>query len=227
MITIGVLGGIGPEATGIFYLKLIAALQRDGAITRNQDFPRIVINSIPAPELVHDTASERDLLQYIEGIEMLDAENPSFIVMVCNTIHLYHDMLQSHSKAPILDLRLAVHEKLQEDGIACAGLLGTHLTIAKGLYHFPDISIITPSAAELDSLMQHVICYNRGEEKEMHVTATRDSVQRLMGRGAQRVILGCTEFAAMLQDTSLQKIDTIDVLADATTKRFMSLVAEE
>ncbi len=54
MKKIGILGGIGPEATGHFYLKLIKRLQETGRIKRNTDYPQIIINSIPAPELVDE-----------------------------------------------------------------------------------------------------------------------------------------------------------------------------
>jgi hypothetical protein len=60
-VRIGVLGGIGPEATGEFYNKLIAKFQERGLIKTNRDFPQIVINSIPAPELIYDTISDEDL----------------------------------------------------------------------------------------------------------------------------------------------------------------------
>ena len=51
---IGILGGIGPEATGEFYNKLIKRLQEKDLIKSNKDFPQIFINSIPAPELIYD-----------------------------------------------------------------------------------------------------------------------------------------------------------------------------
>jgi aspartate/glutamate racemase len=66
-IKIGVLGGIGPEATGEFYNKLISKLQDNGMIKSNSDFPQIIINRIPAPELI-DHASESDIEQYRKGI---------------------------------------------------------------------------------------------------------------------------------------------------------------
>ncbi|MBI4150221.1 hypothetical protein HY488_02335, partial [Candidatus Woesearchaeota archaeon] len=78
---LGVLGGIGPEATGTFYLKLIAQLQNKGLIQRNEDFPQIIINSIPAPELIFDHIDEIDLLPYVQGIKELDAMKPDLIVM--------------------------------------------------------------------------------------------------------------------------------------------------
>ena len=59
---IGVLGGIGPEASVEFYAKLVKKLQESGMIKRNEDFPKIIINSIPAPELVGEKIRKKDIM---------------------------------------------------------------------------------------------------------------------------------------------------------------------
>lgn len=69
---IGILGGIGPEATGGFYLKLISKFQEKKLIRSNRDFPQIIINSIPAPELIYEKVSIRDLRPYLQGLGELD-----------------------------------------------------------------------------------------------------------------------------------------------------------
>lgn len=222
MITVGVLGGIGPEATGIFYQKLIARLQQEG-IRANEDFPRIIINSIPAPELVHGRISEDDLAQYHRGLETLDALRPDFIVMVCNTIHLFYDELQQRLRTPILSLPLAVEGELRRRNVRCAGILATQSTIRHGLYWFNGIRLIAPPEEELALLMQDVVRYNSGQDKEQAIARAAACLRQLLDAGAQCVILGCTEFAAMLQEPGLPVIDTIEVLADATVERWRIL----
>ena len=88
-IRIGVLGGIGPEATHEFYGKLIKELQERSLVKANRDFPQIVINSIPAPELVYESISDENLTDYVEGLKQLDGFGVDFIVMVCNTIYCF------------------------------------------------------------------------------------------------------------------------------------------
>src|SRR3989338_7494975 len=92
-ITIGILGGIGPEATGNFYLKLISEIQKQKLVKSNKDYPRIIINSIPAPELT-SKVNKAQLTDYVYGLKSLEKYGADFIVMVCNTIHLYRDSLQ-------------------------------------------------------------------------------------------------------------------------------------
>ena len=116
-IKIGILGGIGPEATAEFYSKLIYTLQKEKLIKSNKDYPQIIINSIPAPELIYEKILKEDLKPYIEGLKELDKFNPDFIVMVCNTIHLYYERLQKEVKTPIIDLRKEVKEYLIKNKI--------------------------------------------------------------------------------------------------------------
>ena len=88
---IGILGGIGPEATGEFYLNLVSKFQKEGLIKSNKDFPPIIVNSIPAPELIYEEVSDKDLEPYIMGLKELEKFGADFIVMACNTIYLFYD----------------------------------------------------------------------------------------------------------------------------------------
>ena len=85
----GILGGIGPETSAIFYHGIISDLQKTGIINDNRDYPQIIINSIPAPELTGLNPPSCYIKPYIEGIKELLLHKPKFIVMACNTIHLY------------------------------------------------------------------------------------------------------------------------------------------
>jgi aspartate/glutamate racemase len=101
-VKVGVLGGIGPGATGMFYCGLIRRLQERGLIRSNRDYSQIVVNSIPAPELIHDDITGRDLRPYVEGLKELDCFGVDFIVMVCNTIHLFHGNCKEKSRRQFL-----------------------------------------------------------------------------------------------------------------------------
>jgi aspartate racemase len=127
-VKIGVLGGIGPEATAVFYKKLIEQIQNNFDIKSNKEFPQIFINSIPAPELIRNTISKEELKPYIIGLKELDEQNPDFIIMVCNTIHLYYNRLQKTVRTKILDVRKEVANELKSQKIRSALIIGTPCT---------------------------------------------------------------------------------------------------
>ena len=216
-VKIGILGGIGPEATGRFYLELFRGLQQSG-ISGNRSFPQVVVNSIPAPELVGGTISDAQLLPYRTGLKQLDDSGVDFIAMVCNTIHLYRNELQREIKTPIIDLRKEVRDALAKKGIKKAAVLGTRSTIEQGLYNFPEIEIIGILPQEISELENAIVLYNRGEDRNFQRQAVRGIAEKYLAKGAEAVVLGCTELAVMLEDADIPKIDTLDILVEATIK---------
>ena len=218
-IRIGVLGGIGPEATAEFYSKLIKSLQENKLIKNNKDYPQIIINSIPAPELIYDKISDNDLEPYIKGLKELESFKVDFIVMVCNTIHLYYNRLQKEINTPILDLRKEVRELLKIKRMKSVLVIGTPHTIKQGLYRFKGIKTFEPSNKELRILSKAIFNFNRGFNKEIQVKEVKSICKKYLDKGAEHVILGCTEFAVMLDKENIPKINTIDVLAESVVKR--------
>ena len=204
--------GIGPEATGEFYNKLIKKIQEIG-IRGNKDFPQIIINSIPAPELIYDNISKEDLKPYIDGLKELDNFGVDYIIMVCNTIYLYYDKLQKEIKTPILNLREELKKLLIDKNIKSTLVIGTPNTIKKGLYKFEGIKCYEPKDEEMKVLTESIFNFNKGDNKV--VKDVKKICNNYLNNGTDMVILGCTEFGVMLGNEDIPKINTIDVLVDA------------
>jgi len=214
-LRIGVLGGIGPEATGEYYLKLVKGLQQTGFIKNNSDFPQIIVNSIPAPELIGEISAEQ-LKPYKIGLRELDKSSVSVIVMVCNTLHLFYDELQSEIKTLIMDLRQEIKKRLIHDGIKRAVILGTPSTIRLGLYKFDGIGYINVSDQDIDQLSTSIFNYNKGKNKLLQKQLVERIARKYLDKDADIIVLGCTELAVMLNDVNIPKIDTMDVLVEGT-----------
>jgi len=213
------LGGIGPEATGEFYNKLIRGMQEKGLIEKNTDFPQIVVNSIPAPELIYDKISKKELEHYIIGLKELDNFSVDFIVMVCNTLHLYYNELQKEVRTKILDLRKELEKVLIGNKIKSTLIIGTPNTIKQGLYKFENIKSFEPNKEEMKQLTKAIFNFNKGKNKQKQIQKTKKICKKYLIKGAEIIILGCTEFAVMLNEVNLPKINTIDVLVEAVIKR--------
>jgi len=223
-VRIGVLGGIGPEATGTFYLKLMKRLQELGCVSRNGKYPQVIVNSVPArefPDRVDRRASidEIDPL-YARGLEELDAVGVDFISMVCNTVHIFHRELQARVKAPIINLREEVRRELVRRDIRRYVVLGTRWTVELGLYEFRDLQPLSMDPADAGIIHRAIYEFNLGRN-------VADDVEHVAGKylgaGAQAVVLGCTEVALMLSGRGLPAVDTMDVLVDATVDEFCAL----
>jgi len=139
--------------------------------------------------------------------------------MVCNTIHLYYDKLQKEISTPILDLREELKEYLIQKEIKTALIIGSPNTIKQGLYRFKNIKFFEPNEKEMKILTNAIFNFNKGVEKQKQIQRVRNICEKYLSKGAETIILGCTEFAIMLGDENLPKINTIDVLVEATIRK--------
>src|SRR3989344_7277663 len=110
--TIGVLGGIGPGSSAFFYEQLVSKFKEKYKPKQNIDYPRIIINSIPAPELTSGENQSKWQF-YVDGLSFLETES-DFIVIVCNTAHAFYDDFAKIISKPLLDLRALVHKTLKQ-----------------------------------------------------------------------------------------------------------------
>ncbi len=219
-VKIGILGGIGPEATGEFYNKLIFELQKKGLIKNNSDFPQIIINSISAPELIHDKHGDEDLRHYLEGLKELEMHDPDFIVMICNTIHFFYERLQKEVKTPIIDLRKDVQEHLKNNKVKTMIVLGSPISIKGGLYRFENINYVEISDDDTEKLSESVYNFNKGFQRDRQIDKVREISRKYFEKESNSlIILGCTELALMLKDESFPKINPMDILLDSAIRR--------
>ena len=141
--------------------------------------------------------------------------------MVCNTIHLYYNKLQKEIQTPILNLRKELEQLLINKNIKSTFTIGTPNTIKKGLYKFKGIKSFEPNKEEIKQLTNSIFNFNKGFDKELQIQKVKKICKKYLKKGAEIVILGCTEFAVMLKEENFPKINTIDVLVEATIKKII------
>lgn len=224
MKILGILGGIGPEATSYFYSEIIRRLRENGNITRNTDYPQIIINSINAPELVSAEVTDNMLEPYAQGITELASLKPDYIVMVCNTIHLFRDRLIEHSGyAEISDMAQIVSTALTLiPGSIC--VMGTDRTVSSGLYNMPGREYVNPDTEQLTLIGRVVVNYNSTGEVKKNRDALMEIVKNRRAAGADIFIAGCTEVAELLRDhkSSMALVDTLELLVADTVRRIQA-----
>ncbi|MFH1917080.1 MAG: aspartate/glutamate racemase family protein [Nanoarchaeota archaeon] len=220
MVKIGVLGGIGPESSARYYLKFIERLQDSGYIRSNQDYPQIIINSIPAPDITSKSSDQEDMQQYIRGLEELNVHQPDFIAIVCNSAYVYSEELRKHSTARILDLGNAVRNRIFVSNRKKVGILGTPNTVLNHLYRVDGIEYVNPTSEELAVLSGAILNFNNGIRKEEQARKVMEVASGCIGRGAELIVYACTEISLMLSNKIYPHLDTLDVLVDLTFENY-------
>jgi aspartate racemase len=219
---IGILGGISPESTIEYYRHITHTYtQRFG----DYGYPEILIYSVSFQPYVDWPKEERwDLIAQglSQAAQSLQAAGADFIVIAANTMHLVLDQVRASVHIPVLSLLDVVAEAIQAKGIKTVGLLGTRFTMEKNLYQdalaHRNITMLIPDAGDREYVNrviydELVAGHIRAESRAGYV----EVIKKLAARGAQGVILGCTEIPLLVSeaDAGLPLFDTTLLHAEA------------
>ncbi len=217
---IGVVGGFGPETTAEFFAKLIS-LSRKQAKGR----PNVVLANIAVPLDLEKEAINNNpklLIPFaIECIKKLNSANVDFMVIPCNTLHLFIDLFRELSDVPIISIVDEIISEFKIKNVKCAGLLATTATITSNLFQNAfakeNISTITPGNTEQE-LVMHAIknVLRTGLPNKTDSEKLRKIIASLKRRGADVILLACTDLQLLISPDGSEIIDTFEVLASAS-----------
>ena len=224
MKTIGLVGGMTPESTRIYYDLLIqGARQPNGDPLRN---PEIVIYSINLSELVRlqREADRSQVVEYLARIlERLQLAGAEIGALTANTPHAYLDDLRQETSLPMVSIVTATRDAAARRGLKKALLLGTRTTMESAMYPagFAEhgIEIVLPSEDDR-AFLEHTI-YNDlalgRVSPEVRRRCHQICTKHIEKDGIDSVILGCTELPLVIssEDLSIQVLDTTKIHAAA------------
>ena len=216
MKTIGLLGGMSWESTALYYKlineevkKQLGGLHSAKVVIYSVDFDEI-------EKLQHLGAWDETAKILGQAAKNIQNASADFLVICTNTMHKVAPLIQMHIDIPILHIADATGKKLQNENIKKVGLLGTAFTMKQDFYkerinkNF-DIEVLIPS--EEDMSIVHKIIYEElclGMIKEDSKKEYLRIIDDLASKGAQGVILGCTEIGMLVkqEDTEVKLYDT-------------------
>lgn len=222
---IGVLGGMGPEATLSFYEKLIA----NTPARRDQDHLRVVIDANPkVPDRTAALLNQGDspVPMMVAGLEALALAGADFVVIPCVSAHGFLEDLRSRASLPLVSMLevVADHVRGHHPGVKTVGLLATTGTVESGAFaqalRRAGIGVLLPGAEDQQAVMAAIYAV-KGEGSEEQRTAARTALiavaERLVSAGAQAIVLGCTELPLVVGrgDLAVPVFDSVLILARA------------
>ena len=216
MKTIGLIGGMSWESTVHYYRHINEAIKaRLGGLHSAQ----LVLVSVDFHHIEHlqssgdwQAAGER-----LAGCaRALAAAGAECIVVCANTMHKVAPQIEAAVRLPLLHVTDATGEAIRRAGFSKVGLLGTRYTMAEPFYKDRlrerfGLEVLIPDDAERVEanriIFEELV---RGQLLESSRVAMRRIMARLVERGAQGIILGCTEFSLLLgdADASVPLFDT-------------------
>lgn len=224
---VGVIGGVGPMAT-VYYMQRVIEMTKAGC--DQEHINMLVFNDCDIPDrtaFITEKSPDNPLPVMVEDAKRLEAAGCEFVVIPCNTAHYFYDELEQAVEIPVVNIveETIRYAKARVQDLSCVGIMATTGTIVTGTYQKyaerAGLSFAVPDEDEQDLLMQ--IIYDGVKAGKPVPRADFDCVaNHLRAKGAQCLILGCTELSVLKRDLPINDpdvLDSIDVLASETVRR--------
>jgi aspartate racemase len=219
--TIGLIGGMSWESTAHYY----AILNREtGRLLGGLHSAPVIVHSVDfAPVAAMQNAGDWDGAgaQLAAIAQTLQAQGCGVIGLATNTMHVCAPQIVAGLSVPFVHIAAPTADALLADGIGKVGLLGTRFTMEKRFYideiERYGLEVLVPDVGitNLNGIIYEELCLGivREESRRVYVEA----IARLQARGAEAVILGCTEICMLIDDSvsPLPTYDTTDLHAKA------------
>ena len=220
------MGGLGPETTSKFYLDLI-----DKSRKFCKSYPRVIIDSISFPfsleeEIIFKSKNEYKILPALkDSIRRLNQARVDFIVIPCNTLHIFLKELEKDSSVPILDIVQETLKFIKNIGYKKIGLLATGKTVDSKLYEIPldanNIETILPTKNEQLKISKAIVKILKNNIGRTEKEELNSIIRHLAKRNAEAILLDCTDLQLVLKQNKFKipLIDSMEIIEKSTFKR--------
>ena len=214
MKTIGILGGMGPGATILFYEKIIKSTPAE----KDQDHFKTIIYSNPKipdrTQSIQTDTHEPIKKALKESAQVLERAGADFIAIPCNTAHYWHADIQETVSIPVLHMIDELGRTLTKNNHRSVGLLATLGTIQTNLYqtYFKQhgIDVHLPSEQAQNQVMDAILEVKSGRKSDTSIAQLKKIINELP---TNIIILGCTELPFLIS-TSNEIYDPMDCLVN-------------
>ena len=221
---LGILGGMGPQATQVFYQFV---LDRTDAARDQDHLPAVILSDTGIPDrtaAILSGETEKLYQRLLKDAKLLETCGCTAIAIPCNTSHYFADRLQGDVRVPIIHMIREAAAVLAAQGKKRPGILGTDGTIRSGLYQ-KECAALGMEALAPDEESQKLVMSIIYDEIKQGEQGSRDKFahidRALRAAGCDCAILACTELSVFATNHPLPPfyLDAMMVLAEESVKR--------
>ena len=220
-LTVGILGGMGPEATVDLQRRVIELTPATG----DGDHIRMLVDCDPSVPsriaAIIEGSGPSPAPALIAMAQGLVAQGADFLCMPCNTAHHYFHDIASQSPVPMINMLEIAAERVHraQPRQRRVGLLASTALQITSLYepYFQarDKELLYPAPQTQERLMDLILA-TKGQQQQLPADILGDAAGQLIDAGAQCLMIACTElslYTAQLQELPAPVFDTADLLA--------------
>lgn len=225
MSVIGLIGGMSWESTALYYKQLNELVRTQKGGLHSAEILMRSVDFAPIAQMQKDGAWDEAgalLASHAKGLEQAGAD---FLVLATNTMHLVAPQIEAATEIPLLHIADSTAHALTQDGFERVGLLGTAFTMEKPFLierlqsHGLDILVPEVDRTNLNAIIFDELC--RGIISDQSRATYQRAIEGMMARGAEAVILGCTEITLLIgdDDSPIPTYDSTDLHVRAAVER--------
>lgn len=229
MKTIGLIGGMSWESSAHYYAIINRAVRDRLGGAHSASILLYSLDFGEIAKLQHDGDWTALTTRMIEAAKRLQAGGADFILICTNTMHLMADDIAGAVAIPLLHVVDPTAKAVVEAGVRRVGLLGTAFTMEKAFYRdrlaLAGLDVIVPDEADRGEV--HRVIYEElvaGKIEPASRQIYREIIARLVERGAQAIVLGCTEIMLLVDqsDAAVPLFDTTELHALAAVDQALA-----
>lgn len=230
MKLIGLIGGMSWQSSAEYY-KLINEMV--SARLGGFHSARLLMHSLDFEPIERAQAEGRwdDAGAILAEVAMsLERGGADFLVLATNTMHKVADAIDDATGLALIHIVDVTGERIKEANLTCVGLLGTRFTMEDDFYRARlcdrfGLAVLTPGSAGRDDVHRIIyeeLCHGRIEDSSRR--RYLEVIEELTARGAEGVILGCTEIPLLVTpgDVNIPVFETTRLHAEAAVKRALA-----
>lgn len=223
-LTVGVIGGMGPYAT----VALFKSILDNTPARKDWDHLRVLIDNdpkIPSRTRAFLFGEADPVPHIVRSAEGLRASGADFVIMPCNSAHYFLPRVRALTDVPFVDMIEETSRLVVASGCRRAGVIAGEVTAMGGVYekHLAPagVAVIHVTDAEQKSVRAVIEDAKLNQVGRDTCARVQDLIDALEARGAEAVILGCTELPLAMEGVTAQSavVDSLDALAKGAVRR--------
>lgn len=225
---IGILAGMGPRSTAPFIDLLVDECQIQYGAKFDEDFPKIMIYSLPTPFYL-DRPINHELMRktIIEGLQKLESTGVSFIAMPCNSAHIYFKELKESINVPLLNIVEETVKKLPKVSQKVT-LFSTSSTFESKIYQKGiakrghEFIFKKEWQPKLNNLIQNI---KIDKENSNNIDLWNELIEDIKNESIENIVIACTDLNVVLEKLhpSINIVDSSKCLAEAAVSKYLEL----
>jgi len=228
MKTVWIIGGLGPETTAEFYLELIFSCKKKN----DEKKPAIVISNVPLPYNIEEDLIlknfwvERYLPFLIKEAKRLEKAGVDFIVIPCNSVHIFIDEIRKSVSIPILSIVEETIRFFKEKQFQKVWLISTSSTLEHKVYdrllEKNNIDFIAPNDFEQALIWKLILGLISWRQSNRDRNELMKIISNFENKHVDCVALACTDLQLLIPSSdTLEVFDTMKIFVDATVREML------